>query len=69
MKLKLYIISDTIAWTVECLNYKRKVKGSKLGISRSLQKHQLVIHALLQTLFKKTLRFRNSEYSYLLFLR
>ena len=50
------------------LNYKRKVKGSKLGISRSLQKHQMVIHALLQTLFKRTLRFQNFVYSYLLLL-
>ena len=68
MKLKLYNFSDTIAWSVEYLNYKRKVKGSKLCISRSLQKHQLVKQAILQTLFKRTLRFQNFVYSYLLFL-
>ena len=47
---------------------KRKVRGSKLGISRSLQKPQFVIHALLQTLFKRTFRFQNFVYCYLLFL-
>ena len=48
------------------MNYKRKVKRSKLGISRSLQKHQLVIHVLLQTLFERTLLSQNFVYSSLL---
>ena len=50
------------------MSYKRKVKGSKLGISRSLQKHLLVIYVLLQTLFKIILLFQNFVYSFLLLI-